>query len=136
MNSKKFTFEELCTLSGLSSRTLRYYIQIGLVEKPLGNTRAAHYLNTHLEKILRIKQLTESGISLERIKDVLSGQPLPIPETPKRTGHIDVRSHVLITKGIEIQISPEEAKLSPDELRQFVKNVMQAYELIKKDKND
>ena len=80
MEDKKYTFEELCALSGLSSRTLRYYIQIGLVDKPIGQTRAAHYVSSHLEKILRIKQLTESGISLERIREVLSGEPLALPE--------------------------------------------------------
>ena len=136
MNSKKFTFEELCILSGLSSRTLRYYIQIGLVEKPLGNTRAAHYVSNHLDKILRIKQLTESGISLERIKEILAGQPLPIPEPAKKSGHIEVRSHLFITKGIELQISPDSAELNPEELRKFVKSVIQAYEQIKKDNND
>ena len=67
MEDKKYTFEELCVLSGLSSRTLRYYMQIGLVDKPIGQTRAAHYLSSHLEKILRIKQLSESGISLEEL---------------------------------------------------------------------
>lgn len=135
MDSKKFTFEELCTLSGLTSRTLRYYIQIGLVEKPLGNTRAAHYVSSHLDKILRIKQLTESGISLERIRDVLSGESLPVPEAPKKPGHIEVRSHLHIDKGIELQISPEATGLSPEKIRQLVKSVMQVYEEIKKDKN-
>ena len=88
MEDKKYTFEELCALSGLSSRTLRYYIQIGLVDKPIGQTRAAHYLSLHLEKILRIKQLSESGISLERIREVLSGEPLALPERSKRPGHV------------------------------------------------
>ena len=88
MEDKKYTFEELCALSGLSSRTLRYYIQIGLVDKPIGQTRAAHYLSSHLEKILRIKQLSESGISLERIREVLAGDPLALPERSKRPGHI------------------------------------------------
>ena len=136
MDTKKFTFEELCNLSGLSSRTLRYYMQIGLVDKPIGNTRGAHYLSFHLEKILRIKQLSDSGISLERIKEVLSGEPLPVPERPKRPGHIEVRSHLYIADGIELQVSPEQADLTPEELRKLVKSVMAAFEQIKKDKND
>ena len=132
MEDKKYTFEELCALSGLSSRTLRYYIQIGLVDKPIGQTRAAHYLSSHLEKILRIKQLSESGISLERIREVLSGDPLTLPERSKRPGHIEVRSHLWVTDGIELQVSPETAGLSPEELRKFLKLVLEVYEQIKK----
>jgi DNA-binding transcriptional MerR regulator len=132
MEDKKYTFEELCALSGLSSRTLRYYMQIGLVDKPIGQTRAAHYLSYHLEKILRIKQLSESGISLERIREVLSGDPLVLPERTKRPGHIEVRSHLWVTNGIELQVSPETAGLSPEELRKFLKLVLEAYEQIKK----
>ena len=131
MEDKKYTFEELCALSGLSSRTLRYYIQIGLLDKPIGQTRAAHYLSSHLEKILRIKQLSEAGISLERIREVLSGKPLDLPERTKRPGQIEVRSHLWVTDGIELQVSPETAGLSPEELRKFLKLVLEAYEQIK-----
>ena len=133
MEDKNYTFEELCGLSGLSARTLRYYIQIGLVDKPIGQTRAAHYLSSHLEKILRIKQLSEAGISLERIRDVLSGGSLPLPERSKRPGQVEVRSHLWVTDGIELEVSPETAGLSPEQLRQFLKGVLQAYEQVKKD---
>ena len=132
MEDKNYTFEELCILTGLSTRTLRYYIQIGLVDKPIGQTRAAHYLSSHLEKILRIKQLSEAGISLERIREVLSGDPLALPDRTKRPGHIDVRSHLWVADGIELQVSPETAGLSPEELRNFLKLVIDAYEQIKK----
>ena len=133
MEDKNYTFEELCALTGLSTRTLRYYIQIGLVDKPIGQTRAAHYLSSHLEKILRIKQLSEAGISLERIRDVLSGGSLPLPERNKRPGQVEVRSHLWVTDGIELEVSPETAGLSPEQLRQFLKGVLQAYEQVKKD---
>ena len=133
MEDKNYTFEELCALTGLSTRTLRYYIQIGLVDKPIGQTRAAHYLSSHLEKILRIKQLSEAGISLERIRDVLLGGSLPLPERTKRPGHLEVRSHLWVADGIELEVSPETAGLSPEQLRQFLKGVLQAYEQVKKD---
>lgn len=133
MEDKKYTFEELCTLTGVSSRTLRYYIQIGLVDKPIGQTRGAHYLSLHIEKILRIKQLTEAGISLERIREVLSGSPMPLPERTKKPGDISVRTHLWIGEGIELEVSAETAGLSPEQLRQFLKGVMQAYEQVKKD---
>ena len=133
MENKKYTFEELCTLTGVSSRTLRYYIQIGLVDKPIGQTRGAHYLSLHIEKILRIRQLTEAGISLERIREVLSGSPMPLPERTKKPGDISVRTHLWVGEGIELEVSAETAGLSPEQLRQFLKGVMQVYEQVKKD---
>lgn len=133
MKTQTFTFDELCALSGLSSRTLRYYTQIGLIDKPVGQTRAAHYTPLHLEKALRVKQLSDSGISLERIRDVLSGESAPIPTRIKKPGHIEVKTHLWIADGVELQISPESAHLSPEQLRAFLQNVMHAYEKITKD---
>lgn len=132
MEEKKYTFEELCALTGLSSRTLRYYMQIGLVDKPVGQTRAAHYLSYHLEKILRIKQLSDAGISLERIREVIAGDAMPLPPRSKKPGQIEVRSHLWVAEGIELQVSPEAAEMSPEELRSFFKKVLEAYEQIKK----
>ncbi len=134
METQKLTFDELCALSGLSSRTLRYYTQIGLIDKPIGQTRAAHYTNLHLDKALRIKQLADSGISLERIREVLSGESLPIPVRIKKPGHIEVKTHLWIADGVELQISPESANLSPEALREFLQSVMHSYEQITKDK--
>lgn len=132
MDTKKYSFDDLCTLTGLSSRTVRYYIQIGLLDKPIGQTKAAHYLSQHLEKLAKIKQLTESGVSLEKIREILSGEDSPVNHR-KKPGSIDVRSHLFIAEGIELQVSPEAAGLDPAELRNFLKAVLLAYENIKKD---
>lgn len=135
MDSKKYSFDDLCTLTGLSSRTVRYYIQIGLLDKPIGQTKAAHYMSQHIEKLAKIKQLTESGVSLERIREILSGEDSPVSHR-KKPGSIDVRSHLFIAEGIELQVSPEAAGLDPAELRNFLKAVLLAYENTKRIKND
>lgn len=106
MTTKTFTLDELCTLTDLPKRTVRYYMQIGLVDRPIGETRAAHYLNQHLEQLLRIRQLTEAGVSLERIREVLAGGDTPVPVRQRRPGAIEVRSHLYVAPGIELQISP------------------------------
>jgi DNA-binding transcriptional MerR regulator len=64
MSEKTFTLDELCTLTDLTKRTVRYYMQLGLVERPIGETRAAHYTSRHLDQLLRVKQLTEAGVSV------------------------------------------------------------------------
>jgi DNA-binding transcriptional MerR regulator len=136
VDRKAFSLDELCSLTGLPKRTVRYYIQIGLLDRPLGETRGAHYLSRHLEKLLHIKKLTESGVSLDRIREVLSGEPLPIPPRPSRPGTVVVRSHVIVADGIEIQIDPERSGLNPEELRALVKGVMGVYVKIKQEKGE
>lgn len=135
MTSKTFTLDELCTLTDMPKRTVRYYMQIGLVDRPIGETRAAHYLARHLEQLLRIRQLTEAGVSLERIREVLAGGDTQVPVRQRRPGAIEVRSHLYVAPGIELQISPEEAGMSPEQVRALISAVMQAFQTIK-EKND
>lgn len=132
--TKSFSLDELCALTDLSKRTVRYYMQIGLLPRPVGETRAAHYLGEHLSLLLRIKALSESGISLERIRDVLTGGDEPLPARRRQPGSVDVRSHVLIANGIELQISPEEAGLSPEQTRELIRAVLKAYQDIQEKK--
>ena len=129
--SKTFSLDELCTLTDLPKRTVRYYMQMGLVNRPIGETRAAHYLTAHLDQLLKVKQLTDAGISLERIADIQHGEELPVPPKPRKPGDIQVRSHVHVAPGIELQISPEEADMSPEQIRALVKAVMKTIQEIK-----
>ena len=136
MSEKTFTLDELCTLTDLTKRTVRYYMQLGLVERPIGETRAAHYTNRHLDQLLRVKQLTEAGVSLERIREVMAGGDTPVPTRQRRPGSIEVRSHLFVAPGLEIQISPEEAGMTPEQVRAFVREVMQAAVRVMRKDND
>ena len=136
MSDRTFTLDELCTLTDLSKRTVRYYMQLGLVDRPIGETRAAYYINRHLEQLLRIKQLTDAGVSLERIREVMSGGETPVPTRQHRPGSVEVRSHLYVAPGLEIQISPDEACMTPEQLRAFVREVMQAAERVMRKDND
>ena len=129
--SKTFSLDELCTLTDLPKRTVRYYMQMGLVNRPIGETRAAHYLSKHLDQLLKVKQLTDAGISLERIADIQNGEELPVPPKPRKPGDIQVKSHIHVAPGIELQISPEEADMSPEQIRALVKAVMNTIQEIK-----
>ncbi|WP_310599977.1 MerR family transcriptional regulator [Desulfobulbus sp.] len=124
MNAKTFSLDELCLLTDCSKRTVRYYIQLGLVSRPVGEARAARYTGEHLSQLLRIKKLSESGVSLERIREVLAGEDSPVPPRERHPGTVEVRSHIYVAPGIEVQITPEEAGISPEQLRKFVGEVM------------
>lgn len=71
-STSRFTFEPLPQLSGVAPRTIRLYIQMALMPRPNDNRRGAWYDDRHLETILRIRHLTEKGLSLEAIRRTLS----------------------------------------------------------------
>ena len=119
-----FTLDQLCTLADCPKRTVRYYVQLGLVDRPVGETRAARYGRRHLEQLLQIRQLTEAGMSLERIRDVLAGGSPPVPPKARAPGSVQLRSHVLVAPGVELQIDPEEAGMPAERLHEFVRAVM------------
>lgn len=136
MSTQTFTLDQLCTLAAVPKRTVRYYIQIGLLHRPEGENRGARYLSSHLEALLRIRQLTEAGISLERIREVLSGEPPAVPPRPQAFGAVEVKSHIRIAPGIEIQVSPEQAQASPEQLRALAKEVQTAWNRITKESHE
>jgi DNA-binding transcriptional MerR regulator len=122
-----YALGELCLLADLGARTVRYYVQIGLVDRPDGETRAARYTARHLEQLLLIRKWSAAGLSLDAIGALLHGQPAPIAPPPRRPGSIEVRSHLCVADGIEIVIEPGRAALTPEQLRAFAKGVMALY---------
>ena len=123
-----YSLDQLCALTDLPKRTVRYYMQLGLVDRPVGETRAAHYTPRHLEQLLQIRKLADAGVSLERIREVLAGGESPVPDRVRQPGAISVLSHVFIAPGVELQIDPQAAGLSPEQLRAFVRTVMTDWE--------
>lgn len=121
-----YSSDELCTLTDVSRRTLRYYISIGLVDRPIGETRAAHYTQRHLEQLLRIRKLSDSGLSLERIRELLAGGNQEVSLRPPAPGTVSVRSHVLLAPGLELVLDPQAAGLSPEQARHLIGQLIEA----------
>lgn len=136
MTQQTYTLDEINKLVDLPKRTIRYYMQLGLVDRPVGETRAAQYSARQLDQLIRIKQLSSAGISLERIKDVMDGAPAPVPPRAMRPGDIQVRSQVFIAHGVELHIDPELASLSPESLRAFVKAIVNQWEMLHDNSED
>ena len=122
-----FSLDELCTLVELPRRTVRYYIQVGLVDRPHGETRAARYGPRHVEQLLSIRKWTAAGLSLERIRELLHGAEPPVAPRPRGPGTVEVWSHLVVADGVELTVEPGRAQLSPEALRQFLRDVGAAY---------
>lgn len=65
---RRFNIDELADLGGVTRRTVRYYIQEGLLPAPLGVGRGNHYDRSHLDRLLRVKAEQEAGRSLDDIR--------------------------------------------------------------------
>ena len=123
-STAQYTLDELCALADLPRRTVRYYIQVGLVDRPEGETRAARYSARQLEQLLLIRKWSEAGVSLERIRELLHGASAPVPPRPRAPGAVEVCSHLNIADGVELVVEPARAGLKPEELRRFFREVL------------
>src|SRR5215510_3280829 len=81
----RYAIGDLADLGGVSRRTVRYYVQEGLLPAPFGLGRGNHYGREHLDQLLRVKALQESGHSLDEIRRSIGGSPLAVSEPGDRT---------------------------------------------------
>jgi DNA-binding transcriptional MerR regulator len=131
---RRFSLDELSALAGTTARTVRYYIAQGLLDRPAGEKRGAHYLLQHLEQLLLIRRWSDAGLSLDRIRELLAGAVAePVPR-PARPGTVEVWSRVTLADGLEVQIEPGRAGLAPEQLRQLVSDITAAYRRVLGDK--
>lgn len=129
MNEQKaFTLDEIAALAELSRRTVRYYIQSGLVDRPNGVGKGSYYTQRHVEQLLLVRKWQLAGLSLERIGEVLKQQTSgPLPPAPRRAGTVEVWSHLVVADGVELTLDPGRAGLSPEQVRAFFQAVTQIY---------
>ncbi len=131
---KQFALDELCALTELSKRTIRFYIQEGLVARPEGSKRGSFYTRDHLDQLLEIQKWQRAGLSLDRIRelliDPLGGEQVP-PLRKKQPGEIEVWSHIHLGEGIELHIEPGKAGLTPEQLRQLSRKTIELLKAIK-----
>jgi len=91
----RYTMPDLIEYSGLAPRTIRQYINLGIIPRPEGNGGAALYTPRHLELLVAITRMRAQGISLavcaeevtrwthKRLERYLKeSEPLPEPPPP------------------------------------------------------
>ena len=104
--TREYGIAELADLGGVSRRTVRYYVQEGLLPTPLGVGRGRHYGPAHLEQLLRVKALQEEGCSLTEIRAILagnrngSGEPR-LPTVPRRSPW----TRLELAPGVELHVA-------------------------------
>src|SRR3954463_13515501 len=68
MAKTNYKLEELAVAAGVSSRTVRYYVQRGLLSAPVFRGRDTAYDEDHLLRLRAIKRLQERFVSLDAIQ--------------------------------------------------------------------
>ncbi|MBK7462464.1 MAG: MerR family transcriptional regulator [Betaproteobacteria bacterium] len=134
----RHTLDDLSALTELSLRTIRYYIQQGLMDRPIGEKRAAYYTARHVEQLLTIRKWQAAGVSLDRIREILQEPPsglLP-PPRPRGAGTVEVWSHIVIADGLELTLEPGRAGLSSEAIRALAQGVMALYQQIRDDETN
>jgi len=125
--TERYSIDELSALAGVTPRTVRYYIAEGLLDRPAGEKRGAHYLRRHLEQLLLVRRWTEAGLSLERVRELIAGAPEDPPRRAAPPGSVEVWSRVTVADGLEVQLEPGRAGLTPEQVRAFIRGVTALY---------
>lgn len=127
MSEVVYSIEDLTRITGLSRRTIRFYIQEGLLAKPEGQKRAAHYLASHLEALLRIRRLSAKGLTLEAIRQKLHQHEnkTEIPAVASKPGTTRTCVHIAIAPGVELTVDPSSAQMNSQELRELIKRLVE-----------
>jgi DNA-binding transcriptional MerR regulator len=71
---KRYRIAELCEETGVTRRTVHYYIGRGLLPPAEGAGLASSYTEAHVERIRAIRRMQEAYLPLEEIRRRLDGE--------------------------------------------------------------
>jgi DNA-binding transcriptional MerR regulator len=117
----RYAIQDLADLADVSRRTVRYYVQEGLIPAPLGVGRGRHYAQAHLDRLLQVKELQAAGRTLDEIRATLAGgagtrtaKRATVP-SPDRS----IWRRVQLAPGIEIHVAHHITLPGPHRLREL-----------------
>lgn len=67
---KSYTIDDLAAVTGVPSRTIRFYQAKGALPPPVRKGRVAFYDETHAERLRLVAHLQDRGLSLRAIRDL------------------------------------------------------------------
>ena len=122
MANDRYAVGELADLGGVSRRTVRYYVQEGLIPPPLGVGRGDHYGREHLDRLLQVKALQEAGRTLDEIRQLLDAGAVSTTRAAAAVARPlprEVWRRVLVAPGVELHVSDDVRLPSPVRLQEL-----------------
>lgn len=102
----RYAIGDLADLGGVSRRTVRYYVQEGLLPEPYGLGRGNHYGPEHLQQLLRVKSLQETGHTLDDIRRALNHRTrMPFEPAPAPPLERSVWRRITLAPGVELNVA-------------------------------
>jgi DNA-binding transcriptional MerR regulator len=123
---KRYSIEDLAELTGFTRRTIRYYIQEGLLEPPAGRGRGGFYFDSHLDQLRQIRSLQGRGLRLKAIAEVMSGRDMPrlaaqaLPEAAAPAER-ELWVRYSVAPGIEIQVARQLEETGQQQVAEIVR---------------
>lgn len=135
MKDEKYSIGELSELLGISRRTVRFYVQKGLLPKPIGLGRATHYSSDHLKRLREIARLQDMGLALDAIAQVLRGEmtedaavaeqnPVSRGQRSRKNVSVEQWLRVILQKGLELHINTCEIEPTAEQLEDLQKSII------------
>ena len=103
--TQAYSILELVQASGVPRRTIRYYVQRGLLLPPEGAGRGHYYRLDQLEQLLRIRELQAQGRSLDEIRVLLDGRTGAAVELPPPP-YVELVTRIHVGDGLELIVGP------------------------------
>jgi DNA-binding transcriptional MerR regulator len=118
-SESRYGIDELSDLGGVSRRTVRFYIQEGLLPAPLGVGRGRHYGDEHLKRLVRVREMQEQGLTLAEIQAQLApgrtAAPAAAPSAPQRARYVRLE----LAPGLELHVSGDRRLPPPGRLAEL-----------------
>jgi DNA-binding transcriptional MerR regulator len=127
VDETRYTIDDLCDLTGFSKRTIRYYVQEGVIDPPAGRGRGGFYYDSHLQKLLQIKSLQDRGMSLVAIAKYLNQGKIGEPGLRR-----DVWAEYEIMPGLEVRVRRD----VEDQLQKKILDILKVAQSIAKGDKD
>ena len=95
-----YSIGEIAEMTGVSKRTVRFYVQRGLINPPKGRGRGSHYTERHVEQIIGVRDMQRRGVRLDSIRETRREQRT----TPPMSSQHRVVVRVDLAPGLVLEV--------------------------------
>ncbi len=119
----RYSIGELAQATGVPRRTIRYYVQLGLLLPPKGAGRGHYYEQGHYERLVRIRELRDRGFSLDRVGAASSGREddAPVPE-------VEMLTRIQLADGIHLTVGGGRRPPNARQIRELTEAVARIFD--------